>query len=185
MSSAEERDPKERGEDAESPSREGDFDSTFTRRALLQSGWAVPFVFVAAAGLSGAVAHVDSHSDVPHSDTPHNDQHADGPGHTDSPHEDVAHSDIKHKDSNAHQDLHVDKIHDNGNHGDYHSDSNHSDTPHSDTPHTDTPHIDDSKHADAHVDEHGDAPHSDQHADSTKIDDKDPVPKDDGPSSTG
>lgn len=130
----------------------------FTRRALLQAGCALPLIYAAtSSGRLEAGCYVNSHADSPHVDS-HTDQHADGPGHTDSPHEDAPHVDVPHGDH------HGDAHNDVGGQGS-HTDS-HSDTPHEDT-HTDSPHVDDANHADAHLDTHDDTPHYDSHVDHT------------------
>lgn len=98
-------------------------DLTFTRRALLRSGWtAVPALFVGIAGvgiskIAYAGTHTDIHTDaIGHSDQGHWDTdatHGDA-GHWDSDfggHGDIAHEDIALMNNPPHQDEHYDVTH--------------------------------------------------------------------------
>jgi hypothetical protein len=138
----------EHGERDEATERE----KNFSRRALLQAGFAAPIVYAVARRLPGAhpqVRPTQTHTDTAHQDSPHVDS-----VHADHAHSDVAHVDA-HLDNNlpppdpAHSDLHIDSPH---------VDSAHADSAHADSAHADVAHGDSTTHADtAHAD-HTDVP---------------------------
>lgn len=119
---------------------------TFARRALLQSGWAVPVVLALGMPRDAYAVAQSPHDDHSDEGGPHGDDNG--------PHGDVVHDDAAHNDhTDTHADFHVDQHGDGGQHGDAHADD----------PGGHVDHNDSGGFADGHTDRH------DDHTDHTDV----------------